>query len=126
MRMLGRVAVTALLTIGLAIPALARVAAIRTAAPITEHSDQGVRAAFAEAVESAVRGAIAMGMSHVALNDARVLEDVVLVEILATDAPGSDAPTPTPPAPNDEDGDHASGIGAAPALLETLYRTPRR
>ncbi len=125
MRMPGRVAVTALLTLGLAMPAFARVAAIRTAAPITDHSDQGVKAAFAEAVESAVRGAVAMGMSHVALNDARVLEDVVLVEILATDAPGSDAPTPNAPGPDDEDGDHASGIGSVPALLETLYRPPR-
>jgi hypothetical protein len=90
MRILGRWTIRSLAALALVMavgtPALARVAAIRTAAPIADSSDAAVEAAFVEAVEAAVRGAVAMGLSRVALRDAVVLQDAVLVEIVATDA----------------------------------------
>jgi hypothetical protein len=96
--------ITLAILLGLAPPALARVASIRTTAPLADRSDQAVKAAFTEAVEAAVRGAVAMGLSHVALNEAVVLRDAVFVEILATDRPEEASPPPQqqPSPPRDE------------------------
>jgi hypothetical protein len=74
----------------LATSAAARVAAIRTTAPLADPSESAVETAFSEAIEAALRGALAMGLPRVAVNRALILRDVVLVEILATDAPAGD------------------------------------
>ncbi len=63
----------------------ARLATIETTAPLPDRSDPSVRAALKEAVESAVRGAIAMDFSWVEVTEALVLQDRVTVRILATD-----------------------------------------
>jgi hypothetical protein len=65
--------------------AYARVATIRTTAPIAEPSEVSVQAALVEAVEAATRGALAMGLPRVALSQAFLLPGVVLVEVVATD-----------------------------------------
>ncbi|HKW93385.1 MAG TPA: hypothetical protein VJX92_15930 [Methylomirabilota bacterium] len=64
----------------------AAMAAIETTAAIEDQSDEGIKAAVERAVESAVRGAVAMGLPHVELRGARVLPGVVTVQILARDA----------------------------------------
>jgi hypothetical protein len=67
-------------------PALARVAAIQTSAPLADQSEASIKAAVKQAVEIAVRGAVAMGLPRVHLDDAVVLNDAVVIQILATDA----------------------------------------
>ncbi len=64
----------------------AAMAAIETTATVEDQSDEGIRAAVERAVQSAVRGAVAMGMPHVELRGARVLPGSVIVQILARDA----------------------------------------
>jgi hypothetical protein len=66
-------------------PALAGMAAIETAAPLADQSDDSVRAAVSQAVEQAVQGAKAMGLPLVELRGARVLEGAVTVLVIASD-----------------------------------------
>jgi hypothetical protein len=97
------------LMITTAAPSAAKMATIQTTAPLRDHGEQTVKRAIQDAVESAVTGAIAMGLPWVQLGRAIVLEDAVAVQILATDtnpdartgeeAPGSDSES----APSAED-----------------------
>ncbi len=66
-------------------PALARVAVIETTAPLQDHNEQTVKSALKDAVQTAVKGAVAMGMSWFQIGKAFELEDMVTVQILATD-----------------------------------------
>ncbi len=66
-------------------PGLDRVAAIQSMAPLQDHSEQSVTTAIKEAVVSAVQEAAAMGLSWVQLREAYVLEDKVIVLVVATD-----------------------------------------
>ncbi len=65
--------------------AVARLATIQAMAPLGDHSNRSIREALKEAVEVAVRGAIAMDFSWVEVTQAVVLQDRVTVRILATD-----------------------------------------
>ncbi len=98
--------VAGLLVLGVASPGLARVAEIEATAPLSDHGEPSVRAALAEAVSTAVRGAVAMGLRWYKISKAIVLEDQVAVKILATDsvsepegtvAPESGSDFETPP-----------------------------
>ncbi len=71
---------------------LAEMAMIETTATLNEQSNEGVKKAVATAVETAVRGAQAMGLSRVALNGVRVLPRMVIVQILATDSATESTP----------------------------------
>jgi hypothetical protein len=97
-------------------PCLAGVAVIETTAPLTEQSNEGIKMAVVAAVQSAVKGATAMGLPHFAVKGVRVFPQVVIVQIWATDAEAdlgdkgapedpvdeSKAPSPTPrPRPDD-------------------------
>jgi hypothetical protein len=110
---MGRSLAALALVMAVATPGLARVAAIRTAAPIADRSDAAVEAAFVEAVEAAVRGAVAMGLSRVALRDAAVVGDAVLVEIVATDV-------------DPEPGDDGAPAGATDLRIEARADQPAR
>ncbi len=90
MRAFARLALAFLLVLGIASPALAGVAAIQATAPLEDHSEPAVRAAVKTAVETAVRGAVAMGLPWVQLRQAVVLEDIVVVHVLATDTKPDD------------------------------------
>lgn len=85
MRRLCWFALMLLLVPAVASPALARMAVIETTAPLQDHAEQSIQAAFKEAVESAVRGAVAMGLTWVEISRALVLQDLVIAQILATD-----------------------------------------
>ena len=90
--------VALLLVLGVASPCLARVAAIETTAPLLDHTELSVRAAVEEAVDTAVKGAAAMGLRWYKVSKTLVLEHLVAVQIFATDrAPepeGEAAPEP--------------------------------
>jgi hypothetical protein len=60
-------------------------ALIETTAPLTDRSEESVKAAVIAAIDRAVRGASAMGFAWFQLRDAQVSEDEVTVQILATD-----------------------------------------
>ena len=85
-----RRAAAGLLTAGLALAApvaggAGDLAVIATSAPLSDHSDAAIKDAVWKAVERAVRGAMAMGLAQVELRGARVLDDMVTVEIVATE-----------------------------------------
>ena len=78
--------VAALLLVTCAVSSgLAKVATIQTTAPLQDHAEPSVKAAFKEAVEAALKGAVAMGLHWVQISKAFVLEDAVAVQLLATD-----------------------------------------
>ena len=85
MRTLGCLAIALLLGLSVGSPVLARMASIQTTAPLQDHAEQSIQAAVKEAVETAVKGAAAMGLSWVQLGRAVVLGDMVAVQILASD-----------------------------------------
>jgi hypothetical protein len=88
------------LALASASPVVAAMAVIETAAQLNEHSNEGVKAAVLKAVETAARGAKAMGLSQITVKGVRVLPEMVVVQVLATDsAPGSE------PDGEDQDGD---------------------
>lgn len=92
-----------LLLLSFAHAAEARVASIETTAALRDYSPEGVALAFQEAVEVAVRGAIAMGLSRILAYEARVMTDMVAIQILATDEDLAD-----------EDGELGEEVGPAP------------
>jgi len=85
MRRFSWLALALLLVLGVASPAVARLATIETTAPLQDHAEQSIKTAFKEALQTAVRGAVAMGLSWVKISRALVLQDIVTVQILATD-----------------------------------------
>jgi len=99
MRALYRIAVALLLILVGVSPVFAGAAVIETTAPLSEHSNESIKTAVVTAVETAARGAKAMGLSRIALNDVRVLPSMVIVQILATDM----SPESGPNGPDDED-----------------------
>ncbi len=84
-RRLGRLAVALLLVLAVASPALATVATIETTVPLPGHSEQAIRTAVTQAVRTAARGAAAMGLPWIQLRQALVFEDMVAVQVIATD-----------------------------------------
>jgi hypothetical protein len=76
--------------LALASPAGARVAAIETSASLDDHSEDAVMAAVRQAVVTAVRGAVAMGLPWIRLRDAAVTGDRVTVLVVATDVEPDD------------------------------------
>jgi hypothetical protein len=58
---------------------------IETAAPLKDHAEPSIQAAFKEALQTAMRGAVAMGLPWVKVSRTLVLEDMVTVQLLATD-----------------------------------------
>lgn len=66
-------------------PSVAKVVAIETTSPLEDHAEESVRVALEAAVEEAVTSAIAIGLPWVLMSHALVLEDAVVVQILATD-----------------------------------------
>jgi hypothetical protein len=83
--------------LALAWPAGARVAAIETSAPLDDHSEDAVMAAVRQAVVTAVRGAVAMGLPWIRLRDAAVTGDQVTVVVVATDVEPDDDETESDP-----------------------------
>ncbi|HEV8310090.1 MAG TPA: hypothetical protein VGW35_20705 [Methylomirabilota bacterium] len=86
MSSLIRFAVVLGLIFVVASPAIARVAAIETTAPLDDHSKTSIEEAVTQALRTAVRGAMAMGLPWVRVRQALVFTDMVSVQILASDS----------------------------------------
>jgi hypothetical protein len=91
---LARLGLALALLLQPASPALARMAAIETRAPLADPSDESTEAAVKEAIASSVHGALAMGFRWVRLRQAAVREDAVSIQVLAADTAPEDAPEP--------------------------------
>ena len=85
MRTLLGLMVAVLLVQAIAAPSFARVATIQTSASPANHSDASVKAAVNEAIYTAVRGAVPMGFPTLQMNQVLLLDDAVVVEILAVE-----------------------------------------
>ena len=79
------VTVPLLLVLAMATPGLGRVVTIKTAALLADRSDASIELALRGAVETCVRGAVAMGLSWISLQDAVLLGDQVIVQMIASD-----------------------------------------
>ena len=90
MRSIARPAIALLLLVSFASPAMARVAAIQTTAALRDHSEESITEALQNAFDDALRGAAAMGLPRVQIDDAVVLPErnLVAVRILAADSDG--------------------------------------
>ena len=71
-------------------------AVIETTAPLADQSNEGVKTAVLVAVQNAAKGATAMGLPHFELKGVRVLPNLVIVQVWATDN--------TPPRDDDDPG----------------------
>lgn len=85
MRTLRWLTVALLVALAVAPPAFARVVSIETTAPLADHSDQSIDRAIKGAVATSVQGAIAMGLAWIWLHETRVLQDAIIVRMIATD-----------------------------------------
>ncbi len=105
MRILAWFTVGCFMVLATASASPARVVKIETTAPLDDHSEGSIERAVAGAVETSVRGAVAMGLSRLVLEDARVMGAAVIIYLVATDddqddsAPGADV-EPGAPEPN--------------------------
>src|SRR5262245_5053184 len=99
MRTLNRLLVGTALVLAVATPSFAGMAVIEITAPLTEHSNEGVKAAVKSAVENAVKGATAMGLSRFAVKNVHVLPRMVVVQVLATDSESDPVLEPKPGGP---------------------------
>jgi hypothetical protein len=66
-------------------PAWARVVRMETTVALEDRSEPAVKQALREAFDISVRGAIAMGFKRMRVDGARVLPDVVVLAMIATD-----------------------------------------
>jgi hypothetical protein len=65
---------------------------------LSDHSPETLERAIKEALDTTVQGATAMGFSWVRLDGARVLEDAVVVRIVASDDDSENTPDEEGPA----------------------------
>ncbi len=85
MRPLRWLGFTLLLGLSVASPSLARVATIETAVPLRDHSESSIKAALAEVVQTIAKGALAMGLSWVQVSQVLVQENLLTIQVVATD-----------------------------------------
>jgi hypothetical protein len=74
-----------LVLLGCAGPAWARVVGFTSAAPLPDTSDASLERAIRMAVDQCVQEATAMGLSWIALHDATVKGDSIVIHMVATD-----------------------------------------
>lgn len=85
------VVAVALLALSTAGPAQGQVAVIEVTAPLRDTSEGSINAALDSALESAVRGAAAMGLTRVEIHSVYVGDGYVGLQVFAT----SQSPEPT-------------------------------
>ncbi len=85
MRSFGGLVLAFSLVLSSVSPGLAGVATIEATAPLQDHSQESIKAAFIEALKAAVGQAEAMGLPWVAINEVQILEHKVTIQLLATD-----------------------------------------
>lgn len=77
--------ITLLLVLAISTPGWARMVKIETAAPLTDRSDASVELALKGAVDICVRGAGAMGLAWIRLQQVILAGDHLVVSMVASD-----------------------------------------
>ncbi len=85
MRALRWFVAVSLLALVTASPVAARVVRIETAVTLADRSEASVEQALRQALDTSVRGALAMGLVRMWVDDARVLSNAVVLAMVATD-----------------------------------------
>lgn len=88
---LRRILTLTLTLLVLASPAWARVVSFRAAVPLGDQSDPSIDRAIKGAVDRCVREATAMGLSWIWLQDAAVVGDKILIQMVASDDASDEA-----------------------------------
>ncbi len=76
---------TMLLTMALISPAWGRTVLIETTVPLADDSEETLKRAMKQAIERAVLGATALGLSWVRVDGAQVFLDALRLRMIATD-----------------------------------------
>jgi len=79
------VSVALLLVLAASSPGWARTIKIETAVPLVDRSDRSLELGLKSAVDTCVRGAVAMGLSWIWLHRAALQGDQLVVQMIATD-----------------------------------------
>ena len=66
-------------------PATARVVRFQTAVSLPDRSDPTIKHALMEAFDTSLRGAVAMGLAHIRVDGIQVLQNSVVLAMVATD-----------------------------------------
>jgi hypothetical protein len=79
-----------LLAVTLISPAWGRTVLIETTVPLADDSEETLKRAMKQAIERAVQGATALGLSWVRVDGAQVFSDALRLRMVATDDDPSD------------------------------------
>ena len=85
MRILAALMLALLTALATASPASARVVLMEASVTLEDHTAPAIEQAIRRALNMVASGALAMGLSSMRLDDARVLEDIVIVSVVASD-----------------------------------------
>ena len=77
-------------TVGAVSPVSARVVRLQTAVSLSDRSDPTIKQALIEAFDTSVRGAVAMGFAHIRVDGIQVLQNAVVLAMVATDEADED------------------------------------
>jgi hypothetical protein len=89
-RILAGLVALGMATIVAVSPAWARVVRMQTVVSLTDRSDPAVKQALREAFDTSLRGAVAMGFSRIRVDAIQVLQDTVVLAMVATDGDDDD------------------------------------
>ena len=81
----GLVAAALVMTVLWVSAASARVVRMETSVSLTDRSDPAIKQALMEAFDTSMRGAVAMGLPHIRVDGIQVLQDAVVLAMIATD-----------------------------------------
>ena len=90
MRILVGLVALGMATIVAVSPAWARVVRMQTVVSLTDRSEPAVKQALREAFDTSLRGAVAMGFSRIRVDAIQVLQDTVVLAMVATDGDDDD------------------------------------
>ncbi len=71
-------------------PRWARTVRFDTAVNLTDRSEPAVKQALMEAFDTSMRGAVAMGLSHIRVDRIQILQESVVLAMIATDEDDDD------------------------------------
>ena len=71
-------------------PAWARTVRFETAVNLTDRTEPAIKQALMEAFDTSMRGAVAMGLSHIRVDRIQILQESVVLAMIATDEDDDD------------------------------------
>ncbi len=121
MRMLG-LAIAVLVTLSSTAPAAARVVRMQTLVSLPDRSERSIDTALRRALDTSIRGLAAMGLSTIQVAGTRILDDAVVVSVIATDDELDDIDRSADELPTGRAGPQPPAEGATFAPGRTSWR----